>query len=268
MFLAAVIQLSSTSDQHANLAAAESLVRRAAGYGAQLVATPESTNFLGPHAQKVRMAEPLDGSTSTRFARLAKSLGIYLLVGSFNERSDEPNRCYNTSVLYDPQGTLLAAYRKIHLFDVDYDNVARFIESKTCKPGDSPVVVATQLGVIGLSICYDLRFPRLYQELVNQGAEIIMVPSAFVVATGKDHWHPLVRARAIETQCYVLAPGQEGKHDDQGLRHSYGHSMIVDPWGHTLGMVGDGVGVALAEVDLAQVRRIRKAMPVREHRRF
>jgi predicted amidohydrolase len=267
MFAAAAVQLTSTSDEAANWAAARTLIERAAGYGARLVATPENTNFLGPHDEKVRRAEPLDGPTPRRFAGLARDLGIYLLLGSFNERSEEAGRCYNTSVLFGPDGAILATYRKIHLFDVDIPGGVSFAESATCKPGESIVVVETPLGRLGLSICYDLRFPELYRELVERGAELIAIPSAFTLATGKDHWEPLLRARAIETQAFVLAPAQVGRHDDGGLRESYGHATIVDPWGAPLAVAGDGPGLALAEIDLERVRRVRQAIPLAHHRR-
>jgi predicted amidohydrolase len=202
MFLAAVVQLNCTSDEKANWESASGLIERAAGHGARFVATPENTNYLGPHAEKVRRAEPLDGPTCERFAGLARGLGIHLLLGSFNEKSDEASRCYNTSVLFSPEGAILAVYRKIHLYDVNVPGGANFAESATCKPGDAVVVAATPLGPIGMTICYDLRFPELYRKLVDGGAEIITIPSAFTLATGKDHWEPLLRARAIETQCY------------------------------------------------------------------
>ena len=268
MYLAAVIQLSSTSDVEANWATARELIERAAGSGARLVATPENTNFLGPHAEKVRRAEGLDGPTCRRFGDLAAQLGIHLLLGSFNERSEEPERCYNTSVLFGPDGGRIAVYRKIHLFDVNVSEEVRFTESATVTPGQETVVATTELGKIGLSICYDLRFPELYRRLVTEGAEFLTVPSAFTLTTGKDHWEVLVRARAIENQCYLLAPAQFGKHDDEGLRESYGHAMMVDPWGQVVTMVSDGPGIGLAEIDLDRVRRTRQAMPVESHRRL
>src|SRR5689334_20682332 len=166
MFLAAVVQMTSGADPEANWDQARRLVERAAGYGARLVATPENTNFLGPPAEKVRTAEPLDGPTGRRFADLARRLGIHLLLGSFNERSDEPCRCHNTSVLFGPDGTALAVYRKIHLFDVDVSDAVRCRESEAVKPGDRPVVAETPLGPLGLSVCYDLRFGELYRRLV------------------------------------------------------------------------------------------------------
>jgi predicted amidohydrolase len=307
-FVAAAVQLTSTSDEAANWEAARGLIERAAASGASLVATPENTNYLGPHDEKVRRAEALDGPTVGRFAELARRLGIHLLLGSFNERSDEPARCHNTSVLLGPGGEVLASYRKLHLFDVDIPGGVRFAESATCKPGalDAPAatgpatptaaaleagaatalleaapeagaphrpptglaVAATPLGRIGLTICYDLRFGELYRRLADLGAEILAVPSAFTLATGKDHWEPLLRARAIENQCYVLAPAQHGRHDDGGLRESYGHAMIVDPWGLPVAVASDGPGLALAEIDLERVAMVRRAIPVRRHRRL
>ena len=265
-FLAAVVQLNCTSDMAENWRQARELVERAASFGARFVATPENTNFLGPHQEKVATAETLDGVTCRRFAELAAELGIHLLLGSFNERSDEADRCFNTSVLFDPRGERLAVYRKIHLFDVDVSSQVRFKESATVKPGREVVVAKTALGSLGLTICYDLRFPILYQELRRQGADIITVPSAFTATTGRAHWFPLLRARAIETQCFVMAPAQCGKHDDEGLRESFGHAMIVDPWGQIVAMAADGLGVALAEIDPARTESIRRSMPVLDHK--
>ncbi len=268
VFVAAAVQLTSTSDSQANWDSARGLIERAAALGASFVATPENTNYLGPHPEKVRLAESLDGETCSRFSELAKRLGIHLLLGSFNERSDDPVRCYNTSVLFAPDGSRVAAYRKIHLFDVDVSEEVRFQESATVKAGASVVAADTPLATFGLSICYDLRFPELYQALVRAGAEVLTIPSAFTATTGKDHWHVLQRARAIESQCYVIAPAQSGRHDDDGLRESYGHSMIVDPWGHVVAMASDGPGIALAEIDLERVAWCRGAIPVTQHRRL
>jgi predicted amidohydrolase len=266
--LAAVVQLTSTADGDRNLDAMEHWVRRAAQHGADFVATPEATNYLGPHADKVRLAEPLDGVCVTRASRLARELKIHLLLGSFNERSEDPQRCYNTSVLIGPDGTTIAIYRKMHLFDVDHSDAVRFFESATCVPGDTPVVGQTAIGRIGLGICYDLRFPELFRWHVEHGAEILCVPSAFTATTGAAHWHALLRARAIETQSYVIAPGQVGRHGDDGLRETYGHSLIVDPWGTIIAEASEGPGIALGDIDLERVRRIRAAMPVHRHRRL
>jgi predicted amidohydrolase len=268
MFLAAAIQMQSTSDAEANFSQAAALVARAAAAGARLVATPENTNFLGPHEEKVRLAEPLDGPTVARFADLARRHAVHLLLGSFNERGADARRCFNTSVLYTPRGEIAAVYRKIHLFDVDVPGGVRFQESQTVAPGEEIVVAETPLARLGLTICYDLRFGELYRALRRRGADLMLVPSAFTLTTGRDHWQPLLRARAIETQSYVLAAAQWGRHDDAGLKESYGHAMIVDPWGLVVAMAADGPGLALAEIDLERVERVRRAIPVEDHRRL
>lgn len=265
--LAAVCQMTSTSDAEGNLRRAEELVRAAVARGATIVATPENTNFLGPHGEKVRRAEPLDGPTCARFASLARELRVHLLLGSFNERGPDAARCFNTSVLFGPDGARLAVYRKLHLFDVDVPGGVSFRESDTVAPGDEIVVADTTLGRFGLAICYDLRFGELFGALVERGAEAIFVPSAFTATTGKAHWEVLLRARAIEGQCWILAPAQHGRHDDGGLRESHGQAMIVDPWGQIVAQVPDGPGFALAELDLERVARVRRAIPVAQHRR-
>ena len=267
-FLAAVVQMTSTSDFEANWRQAEELVRRAASYGARWVGTPENTPFLGPHKEKVRRAETLDGATATRFAALARELEIHLLLGSMAERSEDPERCYNTSVLFGPDGARLASYRKIHLFDVDVSEAVRFRESATVRAGEEVVTAATELGTLGFSVCYDLRFAELYRCLVERGAEVLTVPAAFTAPTGQAHWHPLLRARAIECQCWVLAPAQCGRHDDDGLRESYGHALIVDPWGTVVAEAADGPGLALAEMDPQRVARVRRGIPMASHRRL
>lgn len=272
--LAAAVQLHCTDDTEANLKTAEALIRRAAAAGAALVATPENTSYLGPQFHKVSEAQPLDGPIGQRLAGLAAELGVHLLIGGLAERrlnadgSVDTQRCYNTSVLYGPGGDTLAVYRKMHLFDVDIPGGLTIKESDSIAHGDQVVVAETPLGRIGMSICYDLRFPELYRALRDQGAEIIAVPSAFTLTTGKDHWHPLLRARAIETQCWVIAPGQWGRHDAQGKRQSYGHSVIIDPWGCVVADKGQGVGLAFAEIDLARVAAVRQQIPVAGHRRL
>ncbi|MEM6791521.1 MAG: carbon-nitrogen hydrolase family protein [Myxococcota bacterium] len=273
-FLAACVQLCTTDDIEQNLATAEREVRRAAAFGAKLVCTPENTSFLGPQFHKVELAESLDGPTATRLQRLADELSIHLLVGGLAEHKRAPDgtvdahRCFNTSVLYGPGGDRLATYRKMHLFDVDVPGGLTINESDSIAAGDEVVVADTPLGRIGLTICYDLRFPELYRALVDRGAELLAVPSAFTLTTGKDHWHVLLRARAIETQCWVLAPAQWGTHDPAGKRRSYGHSLIIDPWGCVVADRGQGVGLALAEVDRRRVAEVRQSMPVAAHRRL
>jgi predicted amidohydrolase len=267
-YLAAAIQMTSTSDEEANFASAAELAARAAAAGAAFVATPENANFLGPHPEKVRRAEPVGGATCERFAGVARDLGVFFLLGSFNERADDPSRCYNTSVLFSPAGDILATYRKIHLFDVDVPGGVAFRESQTILPGDRPVIAETPLGRLGMTICYDLRFGELYRRLVELGAEVLLIPSAFTATTGKAHWETMIRARAIEAQCWVIAPAQSGRHDDDGLRESHGQSLIVDPWGQIVASCPEGPGVALAEIDLARVERVRRAIPVAAHRRL
>lgn len=278
-FQAAVIQLNSTSDHEGNLQTAAELICEAAAGGATFISTPENTNFLGPHEEKVRRAESMDGPTCSLFSALAWELSVTLLLGSFNEVGPDDRRCYNTSVLFGPDGEILATYRKIHLFDVDIAaaegaSEVRFIESQTVAAGDRVVVQDLPGhddgggGRLGMSICYDLRFGELYRRLVEEGAELISVPSAFTERTGRDHWRPLLTARAIETQCWVLAAAQTGRHDDRGLRESHGQSMILDPWGRVVAEVEEGVGWAVAEIDLEQVHRVRRSMPVAEHRRL
>ncbi|MBM4290283.1 MAG: carbon-nitrogen hydrolase family protein [Deltaproteobacteria bacterium] len=281
-YLAACVQLRSTEDTQGNLDRAERLIRRAAARGAALIATPEATPLLGPQFHKVERAEPLDAGdplavSCARFSALAAELKVHLLLGSLAERrllpggAVDPARCYNTSVLFGPDGAQLARYRKIHLFDVDVGGGAGAVsirESDTVAPGDEVVVATTPLGRLGLSVCYDLRFPELYRALVDRGADVILVPSAFTLTTGKDHWHALLRARAIECQAWILAPGQWGQHDAEGRRQSYGHSLVVDPWGCVAADAGQGEGVCYAEVDLARVAQVRAAIPVRAHRRL
>jgi predicted amidohydrolase len=271
MPLAACIQLNGSSDTAQNLATTEALVRRAAAYGACFVATPEATTYLGPHKDKVALAEPLDGPTQQRLGALAAELGITLLVGSVAERIEGDNeRVYNTSLLFGPDGQLNAYYRKMHLFDIDMaaHGGVTFLESRRTVHGEDVVVADTCIGRLGLSICFDLRFPEVYAAHVDRGATVLAVPSAFTMMTGKDHWHILLRARAIETQCWVLAPAQWGPHDDRGLRRSFGHSVIIDPWGTVVAECGDGEGICLAEIDGERGASIRGQIPMAGNRRM
>ncbi len=265
----AALQLTSTSDEVANRAQIEALAAEAAAAGAVLVTTPENATYLGPHDEKVRRAEPIDGPTLRWAGQLARALGVELVLGSFAERWEDEagRRCWNTCVLFDRTGEVVARYRKIHLFDVDYPPHVVFRESATVGSGSEVVVAPTGIGALGVAICYDLRFPELFVSLVERGAEAIVLPAAFTAPTGRAHWEVLVRARAIESQCFVIAPAQVGRHDDGGLRESFGHSMIVDPWGEVLAMRAEGPGVVLAEVDLERVRSVRARLPIRAHRR-
>lgn len=256
---AAVCQMRSAEDVARNLTSAEALVRDAARAGAQFVALPECMVFLKAEGEKAPEAQSIAGPWAKRFSELARELKITILMGSFPETADEAGRPYNTTVLFGPTGERVASYRKMHLFDIDLPGMEHLKESKATTPGTELVVADAGFAKLGLSICYDLRFPELYRALSAQGAEVLLVPSAFTDRTGRDHWEVLLRARAIENLCYVLAPAQWGKHG--GNRASYGHAMIVDPWGAVLAQVPDGEGFALAVLDFDRLHRLRGELP-------
>jgi len=263
--LAAVVQLTTTTDAEASFAEAEALVRQAAARGAQLIALPENVSFMGPEADKLRLAEPLDGPSFTRLGALARSLGVHLLAGTLPEIAKDPARAYNTSVLFGPDGARLAVYRKVHLFDVALGEGATHLESASVAPGEHLVLAKTALGKIGMSVCYDVRFPDLYRQYARAGAEILCVPAAFTVPTGRDHWEVLLRARAIESQAYVLAPAQFGANTE--TRRTYGRAMIISPWGTVLAQCPDSPSIALAELDLELVADLRRKLPCLSHER-
>ncbi len=264
--LAAVVQMTSTADVERNLAAAEALVERAAERGATFVGLPENFAFLRSEGQPVPEPQELDGAWVARMAALVRRLRVTLLLGSLPERVPGDTRVRNTSVLLGPDGTTLAVYSKIHLFDIDLPGMEHLKESKACVRGDRLVVADTAIGPVGLSICYDIRFPELYRELGRRGARVLCVPSAFTERTGKAHWETLLRARAIENLAYVLAPAQVGHHG--GGRTSHGQAMIVDPWGSIVAQVADGEGVALAELDFERLERLRRELPALAHVRL
>jgi predicted amidohydrolase len=265
-FVAAVVQLSSGADRGANLDRAATLIRTAAARGARLVVLPEVFTWRGPRVDEAGQAETIPGPTTAMMAAVARECGVHLCMGSMLETAPESARSFNTSVVIAPSGEVLARYRKIHLFDVELPGRVCVRESDARAPGDEVVVVPTELGQLGLSICYDLRFPELYRRLVHAGAELLLVPSAFTFPTGAAHWEVLCRARAIENQCWLLAANQTGQ-SPHGFA-DYGNSLIVDPWGTVVARVGDGEGLAMAEVDLDQLRRIRREMPCLEHVRL
>jgi deaminated glutathione amidase len=265
-YLAAVIQMTSNSDKAANMEKAARMIRLAAARGARLVGLPETFNWRGKRTEEDAAAENLDGRTLTAMAQLARELEINLLAGSITEHVPGENRRYNTSVLYGTDGTRLAVYRKIHLFDIDLPGRVTVKESDAKIPGSEVVVAATELGTIGLSVCYDVRFPELYRRLVYAGASTITIPSAFTFPTGEAHWEVLIRARAIENQCYVLAPAQFGT-NVHGFA-DYGNSMIVDPWGRVLARAGDQEGVLVAPIDMEYLERVRRELPSLAHARL
>ena len=264
--LAAVVQMTSTADVERNLAAAETLVEKAAGRGAVLVGLPENFAFLRSEGEPVPEPQSLDGPWVRRMADLARRLRITLLLGSLPERVEGDSRIHNTSLLLGPDGRALAAYRKIHLFDIDLPGMEHLKESRAVRPGEELVVADSPVGPLGLSICYDLRFPELYRALVRRGARVLCVPSAFTERTGKAHWEVLLRARAVENLAWVFAPAQYGHHG--GGRSSHGHAMIVDPWGQVVARVPDGEGIAIAELDLERQDRMRRELPVLDHARL
>jgi deaminated glutathione amidase len=266
MFRIAAVQMASGADKPANLATAERLVREAAARGASLVGLPENVAWMGPEAERHAAAEPLEGPTLVRFGALARTLGIHLLAGSVLETGGDGGRLHNTSVLFGPKGERLAVYRKMHLFDVEVGDGQTYRESAAVAPGKDVVTAETALGRIGLSVCYDLRFPELYRALSAQGALLLTVPSAFTLMTGKDHWEVLLRARAIENQAYVLAPAQGGRHP--GERLTYGHAMVVDPWGVVVACASEGEGLAVADMDIGLLERVRTRLPALRHRRL
>lgn len=256
----AVIQLNASSNKEENIGKALSLIEQAAAAEKPcLVALPEYFSYMGPESTRYDQAEPIPGPTTSRLARAAKKHQIYLLGGSILERSPHPGRCYNTSVLFNPEGKIIAVYRKIYLFDIITPGGVLSRESLTIIPGKEKVVVDTPLGKWGLTTCFDLRFPMLYRELTLKGARLIFVPSAFSLHTGKDHWEVLLRARAIENRVYIVAPGQIGHHPPNF--RTYGNSMIIDPWGTVLARAPEEEGVIWATLSLERLERIRSKMP-------
>jgi predicted amidohydrolase len=264
--MAAVVQMTSTGDVEGNLAAAERLAGEAAARGARFISLPENFAYLRSEGEPVPEPQPLDGPWVTRMRGLARGLGVTLLLGSLPERIAGERRVHNTSVLLGPDGTTLAVYRKIHLFDIDLPGLEHLKESRAVVPGSDLVVAQAPFGPVGLSICYDLRFPELYRQLSRRGARILAVPSAFTDRTGKDHWELLLRARAVENLAYVVAAAQVGVHGKG--RASHGHALIVDPWGGLLAQVPDGEGVAVAELDFERQDRLRRELPALDHVRL
>jgi len=260
---AAVVQINSTGEKARNLEAAERLVRAAAADGAELVSLPEKWNLLAGGEELLDGAEPLDGPSLGAARAWARELGVHLLAGSISERGPE-EKAFNTSVLIDANGEDVAVYRKIHMFDVEAGGVS-YRESEHEEPGEE--IVTAQVGdvLVGLSVCYDLRFPELFRILAVRGARLVAVPSAFTLATGRDHWEVLLRARAIENQAFVLAPNQVGEAPPHFS--SFGRSAIVDPWGVVLATAPDGEGFAAAELDFDAQDRVREALPSLANRR-
>ncbi|WP_218082153.1 carbon-nitrogen hydrolase family protein [Anthocerotibacter panamensis] len=265
-YIAAAIQMTSTPALQSNLAQAEQLIAEAVGRGATFIGLPENFAFMGPEVDKLAKLETISTYAETFLIETARRHRITLLGGGFPVPCGE-NRFYNTALLVGPTGEPLARYEKIHLFDVNLPDGYTYRESDTVVPGARVVLAdAGPLGKIGVTVCYDLRFPELYRQLALQGAEVLVVPSAFTAYTGKDHWRPLLRTRAIENTCYVIAPAQVGEH--YARRQTYGHAMIIDPWGNPLADAGDGEGMAIAPINPERMVQVRQQLPTLEHCRL
>jgi predicted amidohydrolase len=265
--VAAAIQMNSTEDKQGNLATATRLVEQAARAGADLVCLPEMFNCLGRFENVVAQAEPVPGPTCAAMSQLARRLRIRLAAGSICERSPAPDKGYNTSLVFDERGETIATYRKIHLFDFEAPGEVTYTESRFILAGDQPVDVALADCHLGLSTCYDLRFPELYRRLATAGADVLLAPAAFTLPTGRCHWELLLRARAVENQAFVVAPNQCGRHSAELV--TYGHAAIVDPWGEVLAMAGgEREEVIIAELKAERLAEIRQRLPALSHRRL
>ncbi|MBF0187885.1 MAG: carbon-nitrogen hydrolase family protein [Magnetococcales bacterium] len=264
--VAAVIQLSAGADRERNLAMAKHWMKAAVDRGARLLVLPENFSFMGEgESRKREMAEDPDRGPSLTFLReFARHHGVWIVGGSVPLKTQHADKVTNTAFVVDDLGDVRARYDKIHLFDVNLGGEEPFRESDIIAPGWEPVIIDSPFGRIGISICYDLRFPELYRKLAALGATILVVPAAFTLTTGRDHWELLLRARAVENFAYVLASDQWGRHP--GGRRTFGHSMIVEPWGSVIAQVPDGEGFALAEINKARVNRCRARIPCLGHR--
>ena len=264
----AAIQMVSTDNLDANLAQAAALVREAAGQGAGFALLPEYFPIMSDdETAKITIGEaPGKGPIQAFLADQARSNRLWLMAGTFSLQSAEAGRVYNTCLLYNPDGVRTHRYDKMHLFDVQVGDEEKEVynESGTIVPGRNTVVADTPLGRVGMTVCYDLRFPELYRQLSRQRAEILSVPAAFTYATGKRHWELLLRARAVENLCYVIASNQGGQ--NTATRRTWGHSMIIDPWGDILCSLEEGPGIACADIDLARIHELRQSFPALEHR--
>jgi deaminated glutathione amidase len=273
-FTAACVQFTAARDYEPNIQIVSELVRRARDAGADLVMTPENTGLIEPIG-KLRREKARDEANHPVLAALrevGRETGAWLLIGSLAvDISNEPGiaegerRLANRSYLIDAGGGIVARYDKIHMFDVDLPGGESYRESNAFRPGDEMVLAETPWGMLGMTVCYDLRFPQLYRALAHGGADFLAIPSSFTVPTGKAHWHVLLRARAIENGCFVFAPAQWGEHAER--RRTYGHSLIVDPWGEVLADAGEGIGIVSASIDPARIAEVRRMVPSLNHDR-
>jgi predicted amidohydrolase len=267
------VQFTAGPDPEPNLRVVSDLIRRARDAGSDLIMTPEASNFIESGRRRREKARPeADDPFLAGMRSVARETGAWLLIGSLvidpageRDAAAGETRLANRSFLLDPAGAIIARYDKIHMFDIDLPGGESYRESNAYRPGSDTVVAETPWGRLGLSVCYDVRFPYLYRALAQAGADFLTVPSVFTVPTGTAHWHVLLRARAIETGCFVFAPAQWGEHT--AGRRSYGHSLIVDPWGEVLADAGEGVGVVTASIDLTAVAKARRMVPSLQHDR-
>ncbi len=267
-YLAAAVQMNSVPDLEKNLAQAEDLIDLAVRQGADLVCLPENFSFLGDEQEKVKQVVAIAQSSEKFLKTMAQRYQITLLGGGFAVPTHQPGKVYNTALLVDTDGSELVRYEKVHLFDVNLPDGNTYHESQTVLAGVSlpPVHSSATLGQLGLSVCYDVRFPELYRHLSDKGAEVLIIPAAFTAYTGKDHWQVLLQARAIENTCYVIAPAQTGRH--YAMRQTHGHAVIIDPWGMVIADAGTKPGVAIAPIDPARLEQVRRQMPSLQHRVF
>ncbi|XP_057735892.1 deaminated glutathione amidase, chloroplastic/cytosolic [Arachis stenosperma] len=265
----AAAQMTSINDLAANFATCSRLVKEAASAGAKLLCFPEAFSYVGAKdGDSVSIAEPLNGPLMNKYCSLARESSIWLSLGGFQEKGSDDEHLCNTHVVVDDTGEIRSSYRKIHLFDVDVPGGRVYKESRFTEAGKDVVAVDSPIGRLGLTVCYDLRFPEIYQLLRFQhGAQVLLVPSAFTKVTGEAHWEILLRARAIENQCYVIAAAQAGKHNEK--RESYGDTLIIDPWGTVVGRLPDrlSTGIVVADIDLSLVDSVREKMPIAKQRK-
>ena len=266
-FLVAALQITSTSNVEANFAEAEEQIELASRRGAELIGLPENFAFLGEDNEKLRMASELSTKCTNFLKTMSQRYQVFLLGGGYPVPAGDDRHTFNRSALFGKDGSILAKYDKIHLFDADVsDTNRRYRESDDFSRGNRPVVFDSPWGRIGLAICYDLRFPELFLHFAHNRVSIILIPSAFTEATGRDHWEILLRARAIECQCFIVAPNQGGCHNEK--LNTWGRSMVVDPWGNILSSLDKGEGVVVADLDLSMIQKICDRMPIASHRRF
>ncbi|MEA5570902.1 carbon-nitrogen hydrolase family protein [Calothrix sp. UHCC 0171] len=266
-YLAAAIQMTSVPDVSKNLAQAEEFIDLAVNQGAQLVGLPENFAFMGEENEKLAQANSIAQETEKFLKTMAQRYQVTILGGGFPVPA-ESGKVYNTALLIDANGQELSRYHKVHLFDVNVPDGNTYRESSTVMAGKElpEICVTEKLGNIGLSVCYDVRFPELYRHLSEKGADILFVPAAFTAFTGKDHWQVLLQARAIENTCYVIAPAQTGI--NYARRQTHGHAMIIDPWGVILADAGEKPGIAIAEINPSRLEQVRRQMPSLQHRMF